>query len=64
MHTRAVRTGGYSRSQVKVLGSNIPVVLVPSPVQVLVAEPTTPNPEAQVTVATLPNSLLSVDPVL
>ena len=64
MHTKAVRTEGHSRSQVKVLGSNIPVVLVPSPVQVLVAEPTTPNSVSQVTVATLPNGLLSVDPVL
>ena len=55
---------GHSRSQVKVTESNIPVVLVPSPVQVLVAEPTTPNPVSQVTVATVPNGLLSVVPVL
>ena len=48
----------------KVSGSNIPVVLVPSPVQVLVAELTTPNPVSQVTVATVLNGLLSAVPVL
>ena len=64
LYIALTRLQGHSRSQVKVTGSNIPVVLVPSPEQVLVAEPTTPNPGSQVTVATVPNGLLSVIPVL